>query len=74
MNSEWMKVMLDEIARKKAEADQERLELERRELERRELERHPVERVATDTNAAAEGATEGTAVVRPAAGRVNDSA
>jgi hypothetical protein len=69
MNSEWMKVMLDEIARKKAEADQER-----RELERRELERHPVERVATDTNAAAEGATEGTAVVRPAAGRVNDSA
>jgi hypothetical protein len=69
MNSEWMKVMLDEIARKKAEADQERLELERRELERR-----PVERVATDTDAAAEGATEGTAVVRPAAGRVNDSA
>jgi len=69
MNSEWMKVMLDEIARKKAEADQERLELERREFERR-----PVERAATDTDAAAEGATEGSAAVRPAAGRVNDSA
>jgi hypothetical protein len=26
MTSEWMKVMLDEIARKKAEADQARLE------------------------------------------------
>jgi len=64
-----MKVMLDEIARKRAEADQDRLELERRELERR-----PVERAATDTDAAAEGASEGTAVARPAAGRVNDSA
>jgi hypothetical protein len=26
MTSEWMKVMLEEIARKKAEAEQERLE------------------------------------------------
>jgi hypothetical protein len=55
-----MKVMLDEIARKKAEADQERLEFERRELERRQ-----VERDLTDTDGA---------VVRPQAGRVNDSA
>ena len=30
MSSEWMKVMLDEIARKQAEAEQARLELERR--------------------------------------------
>ena len=30
MNSEWMKVMLDEIARKKAEAEQDAAELERR--------------------------------------------
>ncbi len=60
MSSEWMKVMLDEIARKKAEADQERLEFERRELERRQ-----VERDLTDTDGA---------VVRPQAGRVNDSA
>jgi len=43
-----MKVMLDEIARKKAEADQERLELERRERERRQVERQP-----TDTDAPA---------------------
>jgi len=33
MSSEWMKVMLDEIARKKAEAEQARLELERRRAE-----------------------------------------
>jgi hypothetical protein len=31
MTSEWMKVMLDEIARKKAEADEARLEQQRRE-------------------------------------------
>jgi hypothetical protein len=30
MSSEWMKVMLDEIARKQAEGALERLELERR--------------------------------------------
>jgi hypothetical protein len=30
MNSEWMKVMLDEIARKKAEMAQSRIEVERR--------------------------------------------
>lgn len=30
MSSEWLKVMLDEIERKKAEAELERLELERR--------------------------------------------
>ncbi len=65
MSSEWMKVMLDEIARKKAEADQARLEAERRELERR-----AVERGATNTDAAAEGAV----AALPAAGRVNDSA
>jgi hypothetical protein len=30
MSSEWMKVMLDEIARKKVEAEQDRIEFERR--------------------------------------------
>ena len=30
MSSEWMKVMLDEIARKRAEREQDRVELERR--------------------------------------------
>ena len=30
MSSEWMKVMLDEIARKQAEAEEARAELERR--------------------------------------------
>jgi len=30
MSSEWMKVMLDEIARKKAQAEQAQVELERR--------------------------------------------
>ena len=34
MNSEWMKVMLEEIARKKTEAAQEQLELEQRRKER----------------------------------------
>lgn len=33
MTSEWLKVMLDEIARKKAEAEQDRLELARRRAE-----------------------------------------
>jgi hypothetical protein len=33
MSSEWMRVMLDEIARKQAEAEQARLELERRRAE-----------------------------------------
>lgn len=33
MSSEWMRVMLDEIARKRAEAEQARLELERRRAE-----------------------------------------
>ena len=33
MTSEWMKVMLDEIERKKAEAEQARLEHERRRAE-----------------------------------------
>ena len=33
MSSEWLKVMLDEIERKKTEALQERLELERRRRE-----------------------------------------
>ena len=30
MTSEWLKVMLDEIARKKAEAERDQLEAERR--------------------------------------------
>jgi hypothetical protein len=30
MSSEWMKVMLEEIARKRAEHEQDRVELERR--------------------------------------------
>jgi hypothetical protein len=34
MSSEWMKVMLDEIARKKSEASEAQAELERREGER----------------------------------------
>ncbi len=33
MSSEWMKVMLEEIARKKAEAEQQRAEAERRRAE-----------------------------------------
>ncbi len=33
MTSEWMKVMLEEIARKQADAEQMRLELERRRQE-----------------------------------------
>ncbi len=36
MTSEWMRVMLDEIARKKAEAEQDRIEDERRRLEQQE--------------------------------------
>lgn len=35
MTSEWMKVMLGEIERKKAEAEQARIEDERRERDRR---------------------------------------
>lgn len=35
MSSEWMKVMLEEIARKKAESEQARLEEQRRLDERR---------------------------------------
>ena len=38
MTSEWLRVMLDEIARKQAEAEQERLEFARR---RAELEAPP---------------------------------
>ncbi len=34
MNSEWMKVMLEEIARKRAEAEQAQLELQRRREDR----------------------------------------
>jgi hypothetical protein len=41
MISEWMKVMLEEISRKKAEAEQARIEEERRERRREPLsERH----------------------------------
>ncbi len=39
MTSEWMKVMLEEIERKKAEAEQARIEEERRAEERRRAER-----------------------------------
>jgi len=35
MSSEWMNVMLEEIARKKAEAEQARIEDQRRREERR---------------------------------------
>ncbi|HSZ07629.1 MAG TPA: hypothetical protein VK794_03775 [Steroidobacteraceae bacterium] len=35
MNSEWMKVMLEEIARKKAEEEQWRIEAQRRIEEQR---------------------------------------
>jgi hypothetical protein len=38
MSSEWMNVMLEEIARKKAEAEQARLEEQRRLEERLRLE------------------------------------
>jgi hypothetical protein len=34
MNSEWLKVMLEEIARKKADAEQAQLELRRRSEDR----------------------------------------
>ncbi len=34
MSSEWMKVMLEEIARKKADAEQAQLELQRRSEDR----------------------------------------
>jgi hypothetical protein len=33
MSSEWLRVMLDEIARKKAQAEQARIEDERRRME-----------------------------------------
>ena len=33
MTSEWMKVMLDEIARKRVQAEQEQIELKRRSTE-----------------------------------------
>jgi hypothetical protein len=41
MTSEWMKVMLEEIARKKAEAEQARVEEEARAAERTRLEDRP---------------------------------
>ncbi len=41
MTSEWMKVMLDEIARKKSVAESERVELERRRAEQAEQESAP---------------------------------
>jgi hypothetical protein len=40
MSSEWMKVMLEEISRKKAEAEQARLEEQARAEERTRLEEH----------------------------------
>ncbi len=45
MSSEWMKVMLDEIARKESAAEQDRLELERR---RREHEVLPADKGPDD--------------------------
>jgi hypothetical protein len=47
MNSEWLKVMLDEIARKKAEAEQDRIEDERRRLEAQTT-THPHDRQGND--------------------------
>jgi hypothetical protein len=47
MNSEWLKVMLDEIARKKAEAEQERIETERRRRESQAA-THPHDRHGND--------------------------
>jgi hypothetical protein len=41
MSSEWMNVMLEEIARKKAEAEQTRIEEQRRLVERQIGERRP---------------------------------
>jgi hypothetical protein len=39
MSSEWMKVMLEEISRKKAEAEQARLEDQRRSEDQRRAEK-----------------------------------
>jgi hypothetical protein len=60
MSSEWMKVMLDEIARKQAEAEQQRLELERR---RAETAHRPAEPGAGGTEAET---LRGAATERPA--------
>jgi len=51
MTSEWLKVMLDEIARKQAEAVQARDEEERRSHERRSHERRSQERSAEEHQA-----------------------
>jgi hypothetical protein len=54
MISEWMKVMLDEISRKKAEAEQARAEEQRRgdEQSRGDEQRHRVEQRRADEPAA----------------------
>jgi len=51
MTSEWLKVMLDEIARKQAEAVQAREEEERRSQERRSEERTSEQRRAEEHQA-----------------------
>ncbi len=51
MTSEWLKVMLDEIARKQAEAVQAREEEERRSEERRSEQRRSEERRAEEHEA-----------------------
>ena len=52
MTSEWMRVMLDEIERKKADAEQARLEEERRARERG-ADAAPAPRALSDTPPAA---------------------
>jgi hypothetical protein len=52
MSSEWMKVMLDEIARKKAEANEAQAEFERREGEQEanpSSGKQPVQAASRDT-------------------------
>jgi hypothetical protein len=51
MSSEWMNVMLEEIARKKAEAEQARIEEQRRLEERRADGRHPEAKPRRDDTA-----------------------
>jgi hypothetical protein len=50
MISEWMKVMLGEISRKKAEAEQERIEELRRRAEDADFKAQPPGRAASRSN------------------------
>jgi hypothetical protein len=60
MSSEWMKVMLEEISRKKAESEQARAEEVRREDERQRqvAPARPVEQVRGDQAAAVRSAAD----------------